>query len=405
MKKLPITTPIGVVEKIVVDHNLLTQSLTSDQKKSIQKKLDEIGVVELQHFAVLDKSDFVDLFSDVEEIKKVAIRTFQKELVKISQTAKADALEINFPKPTKGLPDVSKMQILLPNTQNTKINPDTLRAYMLLSVFRTLNIEVAIEKLWTLCQVRMTEMSEEADRNMLKVYKQISKFKSIDTNIAAAIDIDLSLLANREKVMQEVDMKFGDSVVIIFRDILQLRSTAADIESFMLAKNTGTQFLKSNEKVSGITRNSFMAAVEDFAGSLTKMFSGLNGATIRGTLKEYIRFLELIQKDEVIKMLGVSDKEDLHRKIGINTTAKDQRSIEQYQYFIDLIIGLLDEENEQYLNDDIAIVKYLQQVWEIAQNIEWFNVLSNSQKAKIKSENCKGNCETNTNFSEVSLVE
>ena len=274
--------------------------------------------------------------------------------------------------------DFSSIQLNI--SGKTQLNIEDVIKFIEFAALYGLGAETIGNKVLELVEKRIQELEEPADKNIINVYKLVSKFKNFESSAIAAINFELSLLPKRHQVAKRVSNTIIPAILGFINEALNLRIQIADIDSVILAKTLRTK------KVDGVSTENILIAVEDLAVNINKIFAGLNKIIVDQALDLYKQAYNLIEDQNLQEIVGAKDTRDLMRKIGLTYSPKDVKSFDLLKELVYQMLMVV--ENDEILADNDKLYVYLQNVWNKSKLIDWgrfFDIVSTKDIDKQNS--------------------
>jgi hypothetical protein len=274
--------------------------------------------------------------------------------------------------------DFSSIQLNI--SGKTQLNIEDVIKFIEFAALYGLGAETIGNKVLELVEKRIQELEEPADKNIINVYKLVSKFKNFESSAIAAINFELSLLPKRHQVAKRVSNTIIPAILGFINEALNFRIQIADIDSVILAKTLRTK------KVDGVSTENILIAVEDLAVNINKIFAGLNKIIVDQALDLYKQAYNLIEDQNLQEIVGAKDTRDLMRKIGLTYSPKDVKSFDLLKELVYQMLMVV--ENDEILADNDKLYVYLQNVWNKSKLIDWgrfFDIVSTKDIDKQNS--------------------
>jgi len=356
------------MEKQIVE--LLEEAGIKESKEKIKeiiKNLKDEEVENIDDLRYLKETDISQLFG----YKKIKTAKVMEAIKKIARKE----VKVQLPEMPK---DFSSIQLNI--SGKTQLNIEDVIKFIEFAALYGLGAETIGNKVLELVEKRIQELEEPADKNIINVYKLVSKFKNFESSAIAAINFELSLLPKRHQVAKRVSNTIIPAILGFINEALNFRIQIADIDSVILAKTLRTK------KVDGVSTENILIAVEDLAVNINKIFAGLNKIIVDQALDLYKQAYNLIEDQNLQEIVGAKDTRDLMRKIGLTYSPKDVKSFDLLKELVYQMLMVV--ENDEILADNDKLYVYLQNVWNKSKLIDWgrfFDIVSTKDIDKQNS--------------------
>jgi len=328
---------------------------SKEKIKEIIKNLKDEEVENIDDLRYLKETDISQLFG----YKKIKTAKVMEAIKKIARKE----VKVQLPEMPK---DFSSIQLNI--LGKTQLNFEDVIKFIEFAALYGLGAETIGNKVLELVEKRIQELEEPADKNIINVYKLVSKFKDFESSAVAAINFELSLLPKRHQVAKRVSNTIIPAILGFINEALNFRMQIADIDSVILAKTLRTK------KVEGVSTENILIAVEDLAVNINKIFAGLNKIIVDQALDLYKQAYNLIEDQNLQEIVGAKDTRDFMRKIGLTYSPKDVESFDLLKELIYQMLIVVD--NDEILADNDKLYVYLQNVWSKSKLIgEDFSIL------------------------------
>ncbi len=316
-------------------------------------EVNKAGIESLDDFSLLTQPEVASIFN------LPLIKT--KKLFNYIKTLKEQPKEFDVSLPTlpKNFSTIGSLEV----TGNLDIDLETVNSYLEFAMLYGMGVECMGKNLTELLSRRMDELDEPAPTTVISAYKTAAKFNSFDSNIAAALDFDLSMLGKRHEMAEEIMGSMNEAIISFINDALAFRLEISDINSLVLKRLLGSKV------PSDVTGNTVQVAAEELAVKIARNLRGLNGLILSESLKLYKEVFELVNDTDLQKFIGAKDSKDVLRKLGIEYTPKDVASFQKIPEFMYQILSVLQDTDK--LSNDEYLYKYLQNVWANGKLLSW----------------------------------
>lgn len=248
-------------------------------------------------------------------------------------------------------------------TGNTKINLKMVHDYIRFGVLYSMGIENIASTLMGLIVSRADELDEPNPEEISLINMSIAKFKDVDATLASALDTSMWYLSNRHKMSSVVADSMLNAVIPFINDALGFRMEIASVDNIILKRIAGGRV------ATDISIENLAISSEDMVIKLNKSLRGDRYLVIKESLKLYDELLGYLNNTEVHKHVGARDYRDMLSKVGATYTPKD---IAVFNKLPELVYQILHGlENESLVNNDRALVKYLQNIWSKSKVLDW----------------------------------
>ena len=347
--------------------NLLisTTGITSEQADAIISKFAELGVTSAADFSVLTDKDVITAVSSVEGTNVVVSR----KVLALVKKAANDAL--TYTPSFAEMPAELKSPIEIKVTANVTADTKTLVQYINIINLFNLGIEDIARGLKVLVDRRFETLDVGATAEELKMYSIVNKFTAIDDSIGQALleklNIRQSLADARLAIIEAGNGTFLPDLVVFVNRALDL---GVDIQSISL--ETVRRVLNVPKVGHNANLEDLTMAANEFIAQCNRNLRGLNTLVIQETYALYHELFALIDSKELQKFLGVADKEELLRDIGVSITPKQART---YASLPQCIFTLVDAVKNNELQDNEKLYIYLQTAWSALRTLDLMGVV------------------------------
>jgi hypothetical protein len=344
---------------------LLTTGITTEMADEILAKLAELGVENANDLAVLTDKDITVGIATVSGMNTVISR----KVLAVLKKAASDA--ITYTPSFAEIPADLKSPIDIKVTANVTADTKTLIQWINIINLYNIGIEDIAKGLKVLVDRRFENLEVGATPKHLEMYATVNKFTAIDDSLGQALleklNIRQSLADSRIAIIEAGNDSFLPDLVTFINRALDLGVDTQSISMETVRRILGVPKVGNNINLEDLTM-----AANQFIAECNKNLRGLNTLVIQETYALYHELFALIDSDELQKFLGVSNKEELLREIGVSVTPRQART---YAALPQCIFTLVDAVKNHELQDNEKLYIYLQTAWSALRNLDLMGVV------------------------------
>lgn len=337
---------------------------TEDFINKINENMESNGVESIEDLKILTQNDISNIFT-LPKVQVIKIFMFIKDYGEDSEEPESYEL----PTLPTNFGTISGIEI----TGNKNIDLEVVNNFIEFGLLYGMGTETMGIKLTKLMKSRMEDLDVPATVEVIKAYKVAAKFEQFDQKIAGVLDFELSMLASRHDMANEIMDYLAKDIITFVNDALEFRLELSDINTLIL------QRIPKARVGSDITGELLLTSAEELAIRISKRLRGLNSLIVKESLKLYKELFEIINDTDLQKFLGVNDTKDLLNKLNVQYTPKDVKAFQKVPELIYQMLFVLSK--PEILNNDKFLYKYLQNVWANGKTLDWakFGALSSKK--------------------------
>lgn len=346
-------------------NEILKAGVSVEMADVIVEKLGAMGVTQPADLSVLTEKDITSGIAGIEGMNTVILRKVLATLKKVANDA------VTYTPSFAAIPDDLKSPIDIKVTANVTADTKTLIQWINIINLYNIGIEGIAKGLKVLVDRRFENLEVGATPKHLEMYATVNKFTSIDDSLGQALleklNIRQSLADSRIAIIEAGNDSFLPDLVTFVNRALDLGVDTQSISMETVRRILGVAKVGNNINLEDLTM-----AANQFIAECNKNLRGLNTLVIQETYALYHELFALIDSVELQKFLGVADKEELLREIGITVTPKQART---YAALPQCIFTLVDAVKNNELQDNEKLYIYLQTAWNAMRNLDLMGVV------------------------------
>lgn len=344
---------------------LLKAGITDEQAKVIEANLIELGVSSVTDIDVLSDKDIATAVATANGMSLVATK-------KVIKALRESSVESQTFKPDFGaMPAHLISPIEIKVTANVEADVDTMIKYISILNLKNMGIEEVARGLKSSVEQRFAALNVGATKEQLEIYRVVNKFTAIDDSLYKSlmdkINMAQGLVDCRHDIITAGNDTFIPNLVEFVNAALELGQNTSVISLEVVRRVLGVAKVGA-----GINLDDLTMAANQFISAVNSQLKGLNTLVIQETYELYHELYKLLDSKELQDFLGITSKEDLLRKIGVEITPKQARV---YSELPKLIFALIDTVKKPELAVRENLYIYLQQCWDALRTLDIMGVL------------------------------
>lgn len=274
----------------------------------------------------------------------------------------------------KVLPKELTSPINVKVTANVTADIPTLVRYINIINLNNLGIETIATKLFDAVSERFDTLEVGATDAQLEIFKTVAKFNAMDDSIYKALMEKLnmagSLVDCRHDIIAAGNETFIPDLAVFINDALDFGQNMGNINTEVVRRLFGLARPGGNINIDDLT-----IAANTFINNCNKGIKGLNTPVINATYELYHELYELLDSKDLHMFLGVTSRDELLRKLGVNITPKQAKAFKELPGAVFTLIAATDVEASEDLKDPANLYAYLNAAWQALRTIDIMGIL------------------------------
>ncbi len=319
-----------------------------------------LGVANINDIDVLTDKDLAGAFAGA-KLTLVQSRALIKKL------REAVVSENTYQPDFTTLPEHLQSKIDIKVTANIIPDVDSIVKWINILSLNNLGIEDIATALQARVTARFGELKVGATQEQLEIFRTVNKFTSINDSLydtlMSKINMAQGLVDARHTIIENGNNVFLPDLVRFVNDSLDLGVNTAAIDLAVIRRVLSVP--KVGQKVNV---EDFIMAANGFIANVNTQLAGLNSLIISSTYELYHELYDLLESKELQEFLGVKNKEELLRSMGVEITPKQARTYGELPKYVFALLSAI--EKPELLSNPNNMYVYLQTAWEAFRTLD-----------------------------------